>query len=53
MIAKAMRAALVHEYNPGCLSPVRPPVYLVRTEMGIPRLVIRLRTLHPIFASVC
>jgi hypothetical protein len=34
--------------------PILRSVYqMIRTETGMPSLVIRLSTLHPIFASVC
>ena len=38
--------------NRRCALIPRFVVYLIRTETGVPRLVIRFRTAHPIFASV-
>jgi hypothetical protein len=43
---------LVHEARRWCAYPLWFVVYLIRAEIGMPRLVIRLRTAHPILASV-
>ena len=52
------RPVFAHAAGVGAWKPalVRFPlwfvVYLIRTEIGMPRLVIRLSTAHPILASV-
>ena len=38
--------------RPAAASARRVDYQRIRTETGMPKLVIRLRTLHPIFASV-
>src|SRR5690348_8548888 len=44
--------ALLHDENPGDVFLLAFVYQTIRTEIGIPSLVIRLRTLQPIFASV-
>jgi hypothetical protein len=51
-IQNRLSVALVHEARRWCAYPLWFGVYLIRTEIGMPRLVIRLRTAHPILASV-
>jgi hypothetical protein len=38
---------------PAAASPLLRSDYLIRIETGMPRLVMRFRTLQPIFASIC
>jgi len=50
--AGSLTAALVHEYRLDCISPLASRLYLIRTEIGMPRPVILLRALQAILASV-
>jgi hypothetical protein len=50
-VAAPRRRALVHEARRWC-AYLWFVVYLMRIEIGMPELVIRLRTAHPILASV-
>jgi hypothetical protein len=47
-----LRIALVHGKIEGGLPLSWFAIYLIRVEIGMPRFVIRLRTAHPILASV-
>jgi hypothetical protein len=46
------QTALVHGKIEGGLPLPWFAIYLIRMEIGMPRFVIRLRTAHPILASV-
>ena len=51
-VRRELWTALVHKARRWCAYPLWFVVYLIRAEIGMPRLVIRLRTAHPIIASV-
>ena len=51
-ISLSMESALVREQSVGCISVSWSAYQRIRVEAGMPRPVIRLSTLSPIFAAI-